>query len=404
MFSGSEIFGEVAFEGARMDDLIFEGASISGRKSTPGKVPGRAIMAEGLETRGNVFLRAAHVTGEVTLFGATIGGDLVCEHATLISERDAEGNPLCAVRGERVRIRGSVLLSDSDVQGELRLTGAVVENSVDCSGAKLRAEKDEHAWLTPALDLHDATISGSLTLREGVSITGLLNLASAEIAHIDDEPEAWPQKGNLILRGCRYEAFSGDAVDAASRLDWLERQDPTAYGAAYWPQPYEQLSNVFRNMGLESEAKTVLVEKERARRAVETQMSKAWRKPFNWIWTQLLRIIGYGYRPALALFPALIFVGFGTGLFYLGWEAQIIRPADANSPATTAPRVDFVPLAYSFEAFVPIVKLGQVEAFRPDMRTRAGYWLQVYIWAHGLVGWLIGGIAVAGVFGLFRRE
>ncbi len=403
-FGGSEIVGEVVFEGARIDDFIFDGSSIRGRKSNQFMIPGLAISAEGLETRGNVSLRGTNITGEVTLLGATIGGDLVCENAILISERDAKGNPLCAVRAERVQIRGNFFLCDSDVQGELRLTGAVVENSVDCSGAKLRAEKDEDGWLTPALDLHDATISGSLILRKAISITGLLNLASAEIGHIDDEPEAWPQKGNLILRGCRYEAFSGNAVDAASRLDWLERQNPTAYGAAYWPQPYEQLANVFRNMGLESEARTVLVAKERARWDVETQLSKGWRKPFNWIWAQLLRTIGYGYRPALALFPALIFVGFGTGLFYLGWEAKIIRPADANSLAATAPRMAFVPIAYSFEAFVPIVKLGQVEAFRPDMGKCVGYWLQVYIWLHGLVGWLIGGIAVAGVFGLFRRE
>jgi hypothetical protein len=52
---------------------------------------------------------------------------------------------------------------------------------------------------------------------------------------------------------------------------------------------------------------------------------------------------------------------------------------------------------------VPIVKLGQTEAFRPDMRRPWGYRLQVYLWLHGFAGWLIGGIAAAGILGLFRR-
>ena len=76
-----------------------------------------------------------------------------------------------------------------------------------------------------------------------------------------------------------------------------------------------------------------------------------------------------------------------------------VKPAEADAPA-----VELVPLAYSFEAFVPIVKFGQVEAFRPVMAKPWGYRLQVCLWVHGLAGWLIGGIAAAGVLGLFRRD
>ena len=66
--------------------------------------------------------------------------------------------------------------------------------------------------------------------------------------------------------------------------------------------------------------------------------------------------------------------------------------------------VALAPLVYSFETFVPIIQLGQAKAFRPDMSTPPGWWTQVYLWVHGLLGWLIGGIAAAGIFGLMKRS
>jgi hypothetical protein len=103
-----------------------------------------------------------------------------------------------------------------------------------------------------------------------------------------------------------------------------------------------------------------------------------------------------------ALVPALAVVLVGWGVIDRAAGAGLLIPskrAEAGVPAAA-----LVPLAYSFEAFVPIVKLGQTEAFRPDMGTRWGRRLQIYLWLHGLAGWLIGGIAAAGVLGLFRRE
>jgi hypothetical protein len=161
-------------------------------------------------------------------------------------------------------------------------------------------------------------------------------------------------------------------------------------------------------MGHEDEAKTVLAAKERSRRAVELRKLPRWRKPTFWAFTRLLEMVGYGYRPALALIPALTVVYVGAAAVKRGWEVGVLERAEtaaAVQPDVPAPpEVALVPLAYSLEAFVPIVELGQVEAFRPDMAKRWGWWLQVYMWGHGFLGWLIGGIAVAGILGLFRRE
>jgi hypothetical protein len=109
--------------------------------------------------------------------------------------------------------------------------------------------------------------------------------------------------------------------------------------------------------------------------------------------------VGFGYRPALALIPAAAIVIVGALLASWGYRSGIIVAAKPSEETHAA----FQPLAYSFEAFVPIVKLGQAEAFLPDMNQRWGYWLQVYLWMHGILGWLIGGLATAGVLGLFRK-
>lgn len=63
-----------------------------------------------------------------------------------------------------------------------------------------------------------------------------------------------------------------------------------------------------------------------------------------------------------------------------------------------------MPLFYAFESVVPIVKLGQTEAFRPDMGQEAGKWLQIVLCVVGLSGWLLGGLVTAGVLGLFQRK
>jgi hypothetical protein len=279
------------------------------------------------------------------------------------------------------------------------LVGAKIGGDLYCDGASFRSEKDAYGKPGMALSAYGARISGGLFLKEGASLAGVLDLTAAEFGTINDDPQCWPGKGDLVLNRCRYGAFVGHApVDAKSRLAWLGRQDATDFR----PQPYQQLASVLREMGHDDAAKTVLVAKERARRAAELRRMAGWRKPLHWVWTQLLRMVGYGYRPALAFVPALAVVLVGWGVIDRAAGAGLLLPAKRAEAG--APAAALMPLAYSFEAFVPVVTLGQVEAFRPDMGTRWGRRLQIYLWLHGLAGWLIGGIAAAGVLGLFRRE
>jgi hypothetical protein len=68
------------------------------------------------------------------------------------------------------------------------------------------------------------------------------------------------------LNRCRYEAFIDGPVDTRGRLEWLSRQTPERWGEDFWPQPYEQLAAVFRDMGHNEDARAVLIAKERLQR------------------------------------------------------------------------------------------------------------------------------------------
>jgi hypothetical protein len=282
----------------------------------------------------------------------------------------------------------------------MRLLNAALGGDLDCRASDFRAEDKLLGNPERVLSFAGATVKGWLLLREGASVQGILDATGAELGRIDDEADSWPTE--LIINRCVYDGFTGRGpVDARSRLDWLARQDPARWGADFWPQPYEQLAAVLREMGHDDEATTVRIEKERRLRAAELRRLPWWRKPTHWGFTQLLRMVGYGHRPALALLPALAVVLLGWAVVTRAADAGLLvpaKPAEAGAPAPV-----LVPLAYSVEAFVPIVKLGQTEAFRPDLGRPWGYRLQLYLWLHGFAGWLIGGIAAAGILGLFRR-
>jgi hypothetical protein len=394
----AEAAGEIRLIDARLGSLSCVGGMI-GADSGAAWQTSPAITADGLEVSGAALLRPGAARGEVRLRGAKLGGDLECDGGTFQAMPYADLAPRPALNAAGLTVDGSVFLGVV-ASGEVNLRGARLGGDLSCDRGAFRAAPLLPDPRVRALNLAGVRVEGSLFLRS-VKVDGVLDLTGGEVGILNDAESSWPARGSLVLDRFRYGAIVGGPVDAARRLEWLARQDPARWGADFWPQPYEQLAGVLRGMGHEDEAKTVLIEKQRRLRAAELRRLPRWRKPMHWGFTQLLRLVGYGYRPALALVPALAVVLLGWAVITRAADARLLvpaRPAEAGAPAPV-----LVPLAYSVEAFVPIVKLGQTEAFRPDMRRPWGYRLQVYLWLHGFAGWLIGGIAAAGILGLFRR-
>ena len=151
-------------------------------------------------------------------------------------------------------------LRSARIEGETRLTASHVGADMDCSGAVL-----DNPGKT-ALEMSRTVVKGALFLRREARVNGMLTLTGASIGTIHDEASSWPKTGNLLLNRCRYGAFIDSPVDAESRLDGRARQTPERFGEDFWPQPYEQLASVFREMGHGEDARAVLVVKERLQR------------------------------------------------------------------------------------------------------------------------------------------
>ncbi|HEV7256236.1 MAG TPA: hypothetical protein VGN82_00520 [Bosea sp. (in: a-proteobacteria)] len=424
---GAHVQGEVNIPQSRLGgNLECDGATIRAPS-------GRAIDAAAIELR-NLLLRGATLRGGITVAGARITADLDCAGA-VIEEADS-----VAIDATEVENGGSVVLRKAQIAGEVRLVAAVVSGDLDVSGAELKQPG------TMALDLSRAQIKGAFFLRNEARIGGALAMTGASIGTIHDEAVCWPAPGDLLLNRCRYGAFIAAPVDAASRLDWLSRQAPQRWGEDFWPQPYEQLASVFREMGHGEDARSVLIMKEKLQRRARRARAR------NPLWRALLRLndnflavtVRYGRQPLLAFLWLTLFWVTGVAVFGVAEAGGAFKPNSAvvlRSPewalcgVTTAEQrligsppqsmsgraapgqtqlacyreqgeassyPAFNPWFYSLDTLLPVLDLGQKSFWRPNPNSTVGRIAINYFYFQAIVGWALSLLAVAGFSGLVK--
>ena len=362
--SGSYIRGLHADGLAVEGDLVLSGA----RLENPN---GDALVADGMTVEGDVFLnREFHATGAVRLVGARVGGRLSCTGARL---ENSNGN---ALNADEMTVEGSVFLDQKFYAiGTVRLARARIQGALVCTEARFENPN-------------------------GIA----LNLEHARLGGIEDDEGSWPQRGRLRIDGLEYEGFAGDRTptDARRRLEWLRRQLPD-----FRPQPYDQLARVFRRMGREADAVEVLIAKQ----------EDLIRHGKLSLWGRLARrilgvTIGHGYRSGRALLWSLAFVIAGALIF--GWanarglmapsSPEILTDPLYRAGGTIPPDYPrFQALAYSLDAFLPIVDLHQESFWLPDAGKPFGTLVRLYLWIHIAAGWFLSTLFVSGVTGLVRR-
>jgi hypothetical protein len=407
---------------AVIDNLFLDGSALPG------------LQAERLEARGGVSLRGAVVTGEVRLTGSRIEGNLSLDGATI-------GEPArSALIADAIEVR-SVELRGATLMGETRMTGARIDGDLDLTGARLSFPDGE------ALHLNRTVVRGGLFLRGGARIDGALDLTGASIDTLHDDEASWPAPGNLLLNRCLYNALIGGPVDWRRRLGWLARQSPERWGEDFWPQPYEQLAHVFREMGHDEDARAVLIEKERLQR--QARRSRA----ASPVWRGLLAVkdwglgvtLGYGRQPLRAFAWIAFFWLLGVGVFALAQQQAAIKPNSPfvlRSPEWTMCAVArgeerplaggvmtpgraragqsqldcflgqhdassypaFNPWMYSLDTLFPVIEIGQKEYWRPDPAQRWGGFAMAYFYFQAVVGWTLGLLAIAGFSGLVKSR
>lgn len=387
-----------------------------------------------------VQLEGAWVTDVVDLQGCRMERDLgfgncrfekpIILRSASVGTLNLHGSVIPSLVADRLKTRGGVFLRDGfRAEGEVCLVGAKIGGSLDC---------DNGAFVNPgkwkrALNADSASVTGNLFFRDVREIRGALDLTKTSLGAIVDDRESWPDKGNLILDGCTYGPFPNELTDTESRLDWLALQDPTMWGGDFWPQPYEQLAKVLREMGHLEYARKVAIEKQRQLRKLG--LIAWWVRPFHWLFGVT---VGYGYRPALALLWLAAFVTAGALWFGHVYETGAVVPNNAvvlrsdewvncqtlsafggvrakNESITKCwlqtgagrdyPR--FQAGVYALDTFVPFVNLGQETAWTPQPERAADIWgkgARLYLWLHILSGWALTALAVAGFTGLVKKD
>jgi len=455
-----ESTGEIIFAGADIGgQLSCNGAELNGGKGT-------ALNAQGATIRGHVFLDEAKSTGEVFLLGADIAGQFSCNGAEL---NGGEGMALIAqsaiIRGgaflDSLKSTGEVSFVGAEIKGQLSAEEAELNGG---KGKALNAQRmivhGNLFWrkiklVFGTVDLSNTHI-GDLTDDEqswdAVSSLILVGATYEDLSDPHNLPfrKRWLQKGaspesqfhpQPYQQLAKFYRETGHRHEAREILIEKEKEQRKAVRASIRRGVSEAESDVQFSL------KTTFFR--------SWYVTKRWFGFFlwrwlriggNWLWDILIRYIaGYGYKPWLSL-------GWLSGLVLImmlaakyTWDAGDFAPNSAivlTSPewkaladlpevytqlsehskqmivedmipahpwtAPDAPGKDyetFYSFAYALDVVVPVLDLGQTDAWAPspargDWGYRLFYLQKIFI----VAGWLVTAIAAAAISGMIRRD
>lgn len=369
---------------------------------------GEALNLDGATIAGDLRLNDANVEGMLVLYGTSIGGSLEAERARLLCLDQV------AIRGYGVEVGQNAWFVDATLAGDVQLESAQIGRDLNFADVSLSS------YGSPVLvGLTGASVGRRFrwTGIKSTSDQGFdLDLRSMQVNILQDETPSWPGAGLLQLHGFEYDKLHDDSPsDTASRIEWLRRQPKNRFR----PQPYEQLARVFRENGLESAAREVLIAKERDRVAGQ-RLSLG-----GWAWYRFFGpMIGYGYEPWQALFLIFFEVLFGAMIFqagYLvGWmtrtkEVEHVRETGESHLIISPDYPRFNALIYSLDVFTPLTYLHQADYWMPNPARgprlgwgTGGFYLseilRIYYWFHIIAGWTLTSLFVAGLSGLVEQH
>jgi len=200
MAQGAEIKGHVFLHGAEITGCaFFASAKIGGFEAT-GKGTlfsnpnGDALMAQGVEIKGGVFLHGAEITGCAFFVNAKIGGGFEATgKGTLFSNPNGD-----ALMAQGAEIKGGVFLDGAEITGCADFNSVKIGGQFSATGKGTRfSNPNAHA-----LRAQGAEIKGGMFLR-GAEVSGCAFFASAKI-------------GGFEATGTRFSNPNGDALTAQS--------------------------------------------------------------------------------------------------------------------------------------------------------------------------------------------
>ena len=437
--------GAVRLAGATISgQLELTGAQLNGKD-----INGAALVADGLTVEGGAFLVKLIATkGAIRLSRATIKGALVLTESKLFGKND-KGTALV---GDGLTVDGDASLGNLEVTGgAVRLAGATISGQLELTGAQLNGKDiNGDAFAADGLCVH-----GDALLREikvarvpsrllGATVTGQLKLRAAELNGKNDHGNAlaadrlrvdgsiflekmtvrsdatlalrYGRLGNLVLDdnppsggwprysfvGLQYDQIHGGPATSARQGARLlaSQADKPRPAQSYW-----QLADYYAKVGNEPAAR---------RLRVWSNVVQAGAHPWSWPRCFLYGLTtGFGYYPFLALLWLTLLIGVDTGAVnahrsdFIPSKAPAISVSVAKGqPPVNSSHCDtrypcFNPVLYATDTVIPVISLGQQDAWRVDT-SRAGPDLELL--ATKALGWILTTLLVGGVGGLLRRS
>ena len=165
----------------------------------------------------------------------------------------------------------------------------------------------------------------------------------------------------------------------------LQLLDRTAHRTAYGIDVYSGLVEFYRREGYPRQANLFFIaQKRRERQEVLHGMEWGWNLFLEWF-------VGYGRSPERALFWSTSIVLFGMGVF---------RPQRMEPRKVDAKPDPYSPFWYSVDLFLPLIKLQDVELWKPRYEARfARFWGRL----HTMLGWALIPIALAAWTGMLGK-
>jgi hypothetical protein len=386
----------VNLDGASTRTVRLTGSWLPGLDARAARIDGHLDLRQAVLTGDPLRLVNAHITGEVDLSGAVLSpsGDTALWAADVV----VDGAVLCqdgfTARGA-IRMVGAQLgvglflhgaRLDAPAGEALILDNAVVANLVCAEGFTAEAPiRLRNARISGQLSFDGANLNGTPTALDCARVqagdfdltlaaapAGAVDLRGAYVRVLHDQLATWPK--TVRLDGFVYEFLQSDddarAGAVSSRIAWIRRSP------GYAPQPYEQLAAWYRRVGHDDDARTVLLAKQRHRRATLRPTGRAWGHLLD-------ATVGYGYRPWLAALWLAALTALGTAVFSIAHAPKPVQPGQGQP---------FQPLIYTLDLLIPIGGLGQRTAwYWTSSGTR---WLAYILIA---AGWVLTTAVVAGV-------
>jgi hypothetical protein len=406
--------GTVRLSGARIHgNLCLRGAVLSAPE-------GRSLLAaQGVSVDGEAELQNLEATG----------GDLGFRAASIGSFVDAAGAKLHNPSGYtlnlvQANVKGSVRLVDGfESTGEVVLNRAAIEGRLICTQGTFHQPGPHGPGEEP-----DAIEAISATIRSGMdlgwkSISPRVDFTNTRTSFLADDPDTWPSR--YVIVGFTYDRFEqpqGVARwpwDHAARAAWLSHQ------AIYDAGPYEQAARVFREHGYTTGAEAILIAQRRHARRVIAGPGVRLRRTVDRAYSAT---VGYGHRPRrvlwlLAILLILVIASLeapatqatmrattSAGLVFSthgpapgpgpGGPARV--PAARSDPCGGGQVRCFNPVLYAIDTVVPLVSLDQRATWYPDPGLRYGAFMQWWLNAATLLGWLLSSIFVLSLARLSR--